>query len=85
MDNRKREISATFIKNIVSTMGVSTNNFVLVKHYGNYSIDLEDAKKAMMEYSNIQIYYTHFANNEMVGSFEPFLTIIKNCYIMHYD
>ena len=85
MDNRKREISTTFIKNIVSIMGVSTNNFVLVKHYGNYSIDLEDAKKAMMEYSNIQIYYTHFANNEMVGSFEPFLTIIKNCYIMHYS
>lgn len=85
MDNKKREMSTTFIKNIVSSIGVNTNNFVLVKHYGKYSIDIEDARNAMMAYDDMEIYYTHFANNEMVGSFEPFLTIIKNCYIMYYS
>ena len=85
MDNKKREISTTFIRNIVSSIGVNTNNFVLVKHYGKYSIDSEDAKNAMMAYENLEIYYTHFANNEMVGSFEPFLKIIKNCYIKYYS
>ena len=85
MDNKKREISTTFIRNIVSSIGVNTNNFVLVKHYGKYSIDSEDAKNAMMAYNNLEVYYTHFANNEMVGSFEPFLKIIKNCYIKYYS
>lgn len=85
MDSKKREISTTFVKNIVSSIGKSTNNFVFVKHYGKYSIDPEDARNAMMAYDDIEIYYTHFANNEMVGSFEPFLTIIKNCYIMYYS
>lgn len=85
MDKKKREMSTTFIKNIVSSIGKNTNNFVLVKHYGKYSIDMEDAKNAMMAYDNIEVYYTHFANNEMVGSFEPFLTIIKNFYIMYYS
>lgn len=85
MDSKKREISKTFIKNIVSSIGDSINNFILVKHYGKYSIDPEDARNALMTYDNIEIYYTHFANNEMVGSFEPFLTIIKNCYIKYYS
>ena len=85
MDSKKREISTTFISNIVSSIGSSINNFVLVKHYGKYSIDLEDARNAMMAYNDIEIYYTHFANNEMVGSFEPFLTIIKKCYIKYYS
>ncbi len=85
MYKNKRNNSTTFIKNIISSMGINTNNFVLIKHYGKYSIDLEDAKNAMMEYDNVDIYYTHFANNEMVGSFEPFLTIIKNCYIRYYS
>lgn len=85
MDNKKREISTTFIKNIISSIGKSTNNFIFVKHYGKYSIDPEDARNAMMAYDDMEIYYTHFANNEMVGSFEPFLTIIKNCYIMYYS
>ena len=44
MDSKKREISTTFISNIVSSIGSSINNFVLVKHYGKYSIDLEDAR-----------------------------------------
>lgn len=85
MESKKREISTTFIKNIVSSIGVNSNNFVLVKHYGKYSIDIEDARSAMMAYDNLEIHYTHFANNEMVGSFEPFLTIIKRCYIKYYS
>ena len=85
MESKKREISTTFIRNIVSSIGVNTNNFVLVKHYGKYSIDMEDARCAMMAYDNLEIHYTHFANNEMVGSFEPFLTIIKRCYIKYYS
>ncbi|MEE1256313.1 MAG: hypothetical protein UHN47_07350 [Lachnospiraceae bacterium] len=68
MDNRKREISATFIKNIVSSIGNKTNNFVFVKHYGKYSIDPEDARNAMMAYDNIEIYYMHFANNNLSES-----------------
>lgn len=85
MDSKKREISTTFVENIVSAMGNKINNFVFVKHYGKYSIDSEDVRNAMMAYDNIDIYYTHFANNEMVGSFEPFLTIIKKCYIKYYS
>ena len=68
MDNRKREISTTFIKNIVSSIGNKTNNFVFVKHYGKYSIDPEDARNAMMAYDNIEIYYMHFANNNLSES-----------------
>ena len=85
MDIKKREISTTFIKNIVSSIGNNINNFALVKHYGKYSIDVEDARNAMAAYDNLEIYYAHFANNEMVGSFEPFLSIIKNCYIKYYS
>ena len=85
MHNMKREMSTKFIKNIVSSIGVNTNNFVLVKHYGKFSIDMEDARNAMMLYKNVDVYYTHFANNEMVGSFEPFLSIIKNCYLKYYS
>ena len=84
MNKKKREMSTTFIKNIVSSIGVNINNFVLIKHYGKFSIDMEDARNAMMMYDNIEVYYSHFANNEMIGSFEPFLTIIKNCYLKHY-
>ena len=76
MDIKKREISTTFIKNIVSSIGNNINNFALVKHYGKYSIDVEDARNAMAAYDNLEIYYAHFANNEMVGSFEPFLSIL---------
>lgn len=85
MDSKKREISTTFIESIVSSIGNKMNNFVFVKHYGKYSIDPENVRDAMMAYEDIEIYYTHFANNEMVGSFEPFLTIIKNCYIKFYS
>lgn len=85
MGSKKREISATFINNIVSTMGKKTNNFVLVKHYGEYSLDQEDARNAMIAYNNIEVFYAHFANNEMVGSFEPFLGIIKNFYTKYYS
>ncbi|MBQ4057688.1 MAG: GGDEF domain-containing protein [Lachnospiraceae bacterium] len=85
MDNKKRKLSTSFIKNIISSLGVNTNNFALVKHYGKFSIDMEDARNAMMSYDNVDIYYSHFANNEMVGSFEPFLTIVKNCYLKYYS
>ena len=67
MNNKKREMSIKFIDNIVSSIGVNTNNFVLVKHYGKFSIDMEDARNAMMMYDKVDVYYTHFSNNEMVN------------------
>ena len=85
MDSTKRKLSTSLITNVVSSMGQDMNNFVLVKHYGKFSIDMEDARNAMMLYDNVDVYYSHFSNNEMVASFEPFLTIIKNCYIKYYS
>ena len=85
MDSTKRKLSTSFITNVASSMGQDMNNFVLVKHYGKFSIDMEDARNAMMLYDNVDVYYSHFSNNEMVASFEPFLTIIKNCYIKYYS
>ena len=85
MKSRKRVISATYMNNIASSIGRNNNNYVFVKHYGRYSIDAEDAKNAMTVYDNIEVNYVHFANNEMVESYEPFLTIIRNCYEKHYS
>ena len=85
MKSRKRVISATYMNNIVSAMGIKNDNYVFVKHYGRYSIDAEDAKNAMTIYENIEVNYVHFANNEMVESYEPFLQIIRNCYEKHYS
>lgn len=85
MKNRKRVITATYTNNIASAIRRINNNFVFVKHYGGYSIDAEDARNAMTVYDNIEVSYVHFANNEMVGSYEPFLTIIRNYYEKHYS
>ena len=85
MKNRKRVISATYMNNIASSIGRNKGNYVFVKHYGRYSIDSEDAKNAMTVYDNLEVNYVRFANNEMVESYEPFLTIIRNCYEKHYS
>lgn len=85
MKSRKRVISATYMNNIASSIGRKNNNFILVKHYGRYSIDAEDARNAMTVYDNLEITYVHFANNEMAESYEPFLSIIRNCYEKYYN
>ena len=85
MYRSRKEIANSYIKNIISSIGNKINNFVFIKHYGKYNITSDDARNVMMVYDNIEVYYTQFANNEMVGSFEPFLTIIKNCYIKYYS
>ena len=72
------------MNNIASSIGRNNNNFVFVKHYGRYSIDSEDAKNAMTVYDNIDVTYVHFANNEMVESYAPFLSIIRQCYDKYY-
>ena len=85
MARGKRVVSATYIDNIVSSMGKKNNNYVFIKHYGRYSIDAEDAENAMTAHENIEVNYVHFANNEMVESYAPFLSIIKTCYEKHYN
>ena len=62
----------------------NNNNFVFIKHYGRYSIDADDAKNAMTVYDNLDVTYVHFANNEMLESYAPFLSIIRNCYEKYY-
>ena len=84
MNNKKRVISATYMNNIVSSMGEKNNNYVFVKHYGSYSIDAEDAKNAMTLYENLEVNYVHLANNDMAESYAPFLSIIRSCYEKHY-
>lgn len=85
MNNKKRVISATYMNNIVSSMGEKNNNYVFVKHYGSYSIDAEDAKNAMTLYENLEVNYVHLANNDMAESYAPFLSIIRSCYEKHYS
>lgn len=38
----------------------------------------------MISYPDINVFYHHFDNNEMVETYEPFLTIIKNLYLKYY-
>lgn len=81
----KRGVSDTYLNNIVSSLGKKNNNYVFVKHYGKYSIEAEEVQDAMELCEDLEVSYVHFANNEMVESYEPFLTVIKNCYKKHYS
>ena len=85
MKSRKRVISATYMNNIASSIGRKTCNYVFVKHYGRYSIDAEDAKNAMTVYDELEVSYVRFANNEMIESYEPFMSIIRGCYEKYYS
>ena len=85
MKSRKRVISATYMNNIASSIGRKISNYVFVKHYGRYSIDADDAKNAMTVYDELEVSYVHFANNEMIESYEPFMSIIRGCYEKHYS
>lgn len=85
MARRKKVILNTYIDNIVSSMGKKNCNYAFVKHYGRYCIDAEEAQKVMAEYGDLEVSYVHFANNEMVESYEPFLSIIKDCYKKYYS
>ena len=73
------------MNNIASSIGRNKNNFVFVKHYGRYSIDSEYARNAMTVYDNIEVTYVHFSNNEMVESYDPFLSIIRKYYVKYYS
>lgn len=84
MENKKNRMCSAFVKRVVSNIGVSSNNFVIIKHYGSFSILLEDAKNAMIAYPDIYISHHQFDNNEMVETYEPFLSIIKNVYLKYY-
>ena len=85
MKSKKRIVTVGYMNYIASNIGRSINNYVIIKHYGKYSLDQEDAKNAMATYDKLLVNYFKFANDEMVASYEPFLTIIKNCYIKHYQ
>lgn len=85
MKSKKRVVTVGYMNYLASNIGRSTNNYVIIKHYGKYSLDQEDAKNAMATYDKLLVNYFKFANDEMVASYEPFLTIIKNCYIKHYS
>ena len=85
MKSKKRVVTVGYMNHIASNIGRSMNNYVIIKHYGKYSLDPEDAKNAMATYDKLLVSYFRFSNDEMVASYEPFLTIIKNCYIKHYS
>lgn len=84
MENKKNKMCSTFVKRVVSNIGAQSNNFVIIKHYGSFGIISEDAKNAMIAYPEVYISYHQFDNNEMVGTYEPFLNIIKNVYQKFY-
>lgn len=84
MENKKNKMCSTFVKRVVSNIGAQSNNFVIIKHYGSFGIFSEDAKNAMIAYPEVYISYHQFDNNEMVGTYEPFLNIIKNVYLKYY-
>lgn len=85
MTTGKKMISTAYFDNIVAAMGEKNNNYAFVKHYGGYSINAEDAKNIMAQYKDMEVSYVHFKNDEMVESYEPFLSIIKNCYLKCYS
>ena len=85
MKSKKRVVTVGYMNHLASTIGRNMNNYVLIKHYGKYSLDKEDAKNAMATYDKLLVNYFRFTNDEMVASYEPFLTIIKNCYIKYYS
>lgn len=84
MENKKKKMCLAFVRRVVSNLGKENNNFVIIKHYGTFSVTSEDAKNAMISYPDINVFYHHFDNNEMVETYEPFLTIIKNLYLKYY-
>lgn len=84
MENKKKKMCLAFAERMVANMGKENNNFVIIKHYGTFSVTAEDAKDAMILYPNINVFYHQFDNNEMVETYEPFLTIIKNLYLKYY-
>lgn len=84
MENKKKKMCLAFVRRVVSNLGKENNNFVIIKHYGTFSVTSEDAKNAMISYQDINVFYHHFDNNEMVETYEPFLTIIKNLYLKYY-
>ena len=85
MTRGKKVISSTHVDNIVASMGKKNSNYAFIKHYGKYRINEDDVKDVMSTYEDIEVYYVHFANNEMVGSYEPFLSIIKTFYEKYYN
>ena len=85
MTKGKKVVSNTYIDNIVASMGKKNSNYAFVKHYGRYGINAEEAQNVMTEYGDLEVSYVHFANNEMVESYEPFLSIIKDCYKKYYN
>ena len=76
---KKNKLSEAITKRIVKNIGKQKNNIAIVKHYGSFGVTSEDAKAIMMNNPEINTYYHHFANDEMVQSFEPFLNIISIC------
>ena len=81
----KMGVSNTYINTIVDSLGKKKNNYIFVKHYGKYSIDAEDAKNVMDVSENLEVSYVHFESNEISDSYQPFLSIIKNCYEKYYS
>lgn len=84
MENKKNQMCANFAKKVVSNIGKHNNNLVIIKHYGTFGISQEDAKNAMIAHPNVNTYYHHFENSDMVETYEPFLNIIKNFYLKYY-
>lgn len=84
MESKNKKMCLAFVKRVVSNLGKENNNFVIIKHYGTFSVTPEDAKNAMISYPDINVFYHQFDNNEMVETYEPFLNIIKNLYLKYY-
>lgn len=85
MTRGKKGLLNTYVDNIVTAMGEKNSNYAFIKHYGKYSINDEDVASIKAAYEDIEVCYIHFANSEMVGSYEPFMSIIKDCYKKYYS
>ncbi len=81
---KRNELSDVLTMKIVEHLGKQKNNLAVIKHYGTFSLTAENAKDIMMNYPEVNTYYHHFANEDMVQSFEPFLNIINNIYSRYY-
>ena len=77
----------TEYKNYIETyteqlMSNSSHRICLIKHYNTFKITPEIVP--FSTYSNTDIYYHNFWGNDMIGAYEPFLTIIKDIYLKYY-
>ncbi len=81
---KKNKLSDAVTERIIQHLGKQNNNIAIIKHYGTFKVTAEDAKSVLMNYPEVNTYYHHFVNDDMVQSFEPFLNIINNLYSKYY-